>query len=234
MVVEKEMAVRGFIRWMRAFTLIEMLVVIAIISILAGMLLPALAAARERGRQAKCKNNLYNIGKAAYLYTEVNGEFWPFYDSVAPSDSLALLYPDLLPTASIFECPSAGDTPQIKLEYKSVDDGKGGTRQQVERKFFADESGNDQKPFWTSFGYDNTIGYRNIDPMMPTAADMDGSSVTSANSASANHRGGHNILYYDTHVDWKQVSTWKHHDQDDNIFEEDLGGGDTDTWLRRP
>lgn len=61
----------------RAFTLIELLVVIAIIAVLAAMLLPALAHAREKARRAGCTSNLAEVGKALQMYCGIFGQYFP-------------------------------------------------------------------------------------------------------------------------------------------------------------
>ena len=94
----------------RVFTIIELLIVIAIIAILAGMLLPALNNARKLAQKMSCLNNYKSIGQITFLYTDSYREYLPFSSIKSP------LYPALrmmseagllkLKVGGLYQCPS--------------------------------------------------------------------------------------------------------------------------------
>ncbi|MBL8877755.1 MAG: DUF1559 domain-containing protein [Phycisphaerales bacterium] len=107
-----------------AFTLVELLVVVAIIALLMAMLLPALSAARQRAKSAVCLSNLHQLGHAIHMYaTDYNGYAMPlaYFDSAEPTywwgkdeatgvnPTFGFVWPYLrsdLRAWGVYECPS--------------------------------------------------------------------------------------------------------------------------------
>jgi prepilin-type N-terminal cleavage/methylation domain-containing protein len=86
----------------RGFTLIELLVVIAIIAILAAILFPVFAQARDKARQTACLSNAKQIGTAVMMYTQDYDEMYP---SIDYAKYLVLIQP-YIKNEMVWECPS--------------------------------------------------------------------------------------------------------------------------------
>jgi prepilin-type N-terminal cleavage/methylation domain-containing protein/prepilin-type processing-associated H-X9-DG protein len=192
------------------FTLIELLVVIAIIAILAAILFPVFARARENARRASCGSNLKQIGLGIMQYTQDYDEKMPpsRNQAVGADTPWHWLIQPYVKSVQLFRCPSnssnnnvngtprvAANIPEIKVSYLGNGGEEGETNFGGNRPF--DENNGEalaslQNPATTLLVMETKE--RGDERMFGTA------DITSTTQTFTNHLGTTNFLFVDGHV----------------------------------
>ncbi|MFC1582050.1 type II secretion system protein [Planctomycetota bacterium] len=184
------------------FTLIEMLIVIAIIAILTSLLFPVIAGARERGRRVNCASNLRQIGVACKAFSEGNDGYFPYInDNDNGSRVLGQLVSDgYVGDIQLFKCPSGvGDNPAVSGETLSD----------------------------SSYAFSK---YKIIasEARKVIAADVDGLPLSMYTGMTHNHAGrGANVLWVNLETQWVDVRS--NAGEGITVKNKDMGDMDDDT-----
>ncbi|MFQ3610349.1 MAG: prepilin-type N-terminal cleavage/methylation domain-containing protein [Fimbriimonadales bacterium] len=216
--------------WKQGFTLIELLVVIAIIAILAAILFPVFAQAREKARQTACLNNTKQIGLAFQMYTQdydehtpqnrvpissrtINGARWACYNNTwgQPQGAPAFfhwhdLFQPYMKSTEVLVCPANpnrayGDPNVLRNEYYPPGDRRGAAGYAVNVAMVISPS-----TWWNGRSLASvprpaqTVTYFET---WWTCPDLGWWSLYGADLW--RHNGGMNVIYADHHAKWVKV-----------------------------
>jgi len=206
----------------RGFTLIELLVVIAIIAILAAILFPVFARAREKARQSSCLSNTKQIGLAVLQYVQDYDETFPG-SNIPPAHWYGAVQP-YINNAQVFICPSASDRDNAYGGYGYNDYGTTGSNGLG----------------WRT-NYSSQLGPKLAEIEQPASMFMVGEPqgethvfrgyLSTSYCPSDRHNGGSNVVHVDGHSKWynavniraTQAAGWT--DPSDPVWE---------YWVRKP
>ena len=228
----------------QGFTLIELLVVIAIIAILAAMLLPALAAAKEKATRTACKSGEHQIALGLQMYANDYKDKTP-YTATGSGDwmwDLYVAHADLLKDAvgnkKLFYCPGNGGKYKLDTIDSWWDFGTPPVTRRVTHYGWMFKRANvpdtaiaagpntapDGKHFLTTYNTTNVSTTELVVDVAittsPTSGDFIGvpSTTTGVPAFDGFHKSSHisrrtalggNILYLDSHVDWRKLNEMK-------------------------